>query len=141
MQVHCIYIDQYTSCKGLYLPWCTCRYSATVLYQVRFSDSCRMQCHFFKMLCSSSSKLKNIYYISSYTGFVLSSIEGRVAVEYLDTNQEVQQKRYAFKCHRVKEGSLELVYPVNAISFHTTHNTFATGKCMLFEQSLYYGSI
>ena len=64
-------------------------------------------------------------------GFVLSSIEGRVAVEYLDTNQEVQQKRYAFKCHRVKEGSLEQVYPVNAISFHTTHNTFATGMFLI----------
>ena len=36
-------------------------------------------------------------------GYVLSSIEGRVAVEYLDTSPEVQKKKYAFKCHRVKE--------------------------------------
>lgn len=60
-------------------------------------------------------------------GFVLSSIEGRVAVEYLDTQQEIQQKKYAFKCHRVKEEGVEKVYPVNAISFHNVHNTFATG--------------
>lgn len=60
-------------------------------------------------------------------GFVLSSIEGRVAVEYFDMNPEVQRKKYAFKCHRNKEDSVELVFPVNAISFHNIHNTFATG--------------
>ena len=60
-------------------------------------------------------------------GFVLSSIEGRVAVEYLDTDQEMQKKKYAFKCHRVKQDGVEHIYPVNAISFHGTHNTFATG--------------
>ena len=60
-------------------------------------------------------------------GFVLSSIEGRVAVEYFDMNPEVQRKKYAFKCHRCKESDVELIYPVNAIAFHNTHNTFATG--------------
>ncbi|KAJ0015691.1 hypothetical protein NQD34_013981, partial [Periophthalmus magnuspinnatus] len=51
-------------------------------------------------------------------GYVLSSIEGRVAVEYLDPSLEVQKKKYAFKCHRLKEEGIENVYPVNAISFH-----------------------
>ena len=63
-------------------------------------------------------------------GFVMSSIEGRVAVEYLsDTNvDEVHIKdRYAFKCHRVKENGKEYIYPVYSISFHLQHNTFATG--------------
>lgn len=60
-------------------------------------------------------------------GFVLSSIEGRVAVEYLDTDQEMQKKKYAFKCHRLKQDGVENIYPVNTISFHNTHNTFATG--------------
>ncbi|CAH1783481.1 unnamed protein product [Owenia fusiformis] len=60
-------------------------------------------------------------------GFVLSSIEGRVAVEYLDPSPEVQKKKYAFKCHRVKEDGVEKIFPVNAIAFHNTHNTFATG--------------
>lgn len=60
-------------------------------------------------------------------GFVLSSIEGRVAVEYLDRNPEIQKKKYAFKCHRIKEDGLERIYPVNAISFHSQYNTFATG--------------
>lgn len=53
---------------------------------------------------------------------------GRVAVEYFDPSAEVQKRKYAFKCHRSKEPSgVELVYPVNSISFHYQHNTFATG--------------
>lgn len=60
-------------------------------------------------------------------GYVLSSIEGRVAVEYLDTDPEVQKKKYAFKCHRLKQEGIENIYPVNVISFHEAHNTFATG--------------
>lgn len=67
------------------------------------------------------------YPVSWLQGYVLSSIEGRVAVEYLDPSQEVQKKKYAFKCHRLKEDGIEHVYPVNAISFHSVHNTFATG--------------
>uniref|UniRef100_A0A671ND26 BUB3 mitotic checkpoint protein n=1 Tax=Sinocyclocheilus anshuiensis TaxID=1608454 RepID=A0A671ND26_9TELE len=62
-----------------------------------------------------------------FQGYVLSSIEGRVAVEYLDPSLEVQKKKYAFKCHRLKENGIEQVFPVNAISFHSVHNTFATG--------------
>lgn len=60
-------------------------------------------------------------------GYVMSSIEGRVAVEYFDPDAEVQKKKFAFKCHRVKENNVELIYPVNAISFHNVYNTFATG--------------
>jgi len=48
-------------------------------------------------------------------GYVLGSIEGRVSVEYLDPSPEVQRKKYAFKCHRTKEGGVECIYPVNAI--------------------------
>lgn len=61
------------------------------------------------------------------TGYVLSSIEGRVAVEYLDPSPEVQKKKYAFKCHRTKENGVENIYPVNAIAFHKKYGTFATG--------------
>ncbi|XP_002738187.1 mitotic checkpoint protein BUB3-like [Saccoglossus kowalevskii] len=60
-------------------------------------------------------------------GYVLSSIEGRVAVEYLDPSPEIQKRKYAFKCHRLKVDGVEQIYPVNAISFHSVHNTFATG--------------
>jgi len=60
-------------------------------------------------------------------GYVLSSIEGRVAVEYFDPSPETQKRKYAFKCHRVKSDGVEYIYPVNAISFHNGYNTFATG--------------
>jgi cell cycle arrest protein BUB3 len=71
-------------------------------------------------------------------GYVLSSIEGRVAVEYLDPSPEVQKRKYAFKCHRNKDNGIEQIFPVNAISFHKEYNTFATGGsdgnyyCFLF---------
>uniref|UniRef100_A0A1I8H9V1 WD_REPEATS_REGION domain-containing protein n=1 Tax=Macrostomum lignano TaxID=282301 RepID=A0A1I8H9V1_9PLAT len=66
-------------------------------------------------------------------GYVLSSIEGRVAVEFFDTNPEVQAKKYAFKCHRVKTQDAEEIHPVNAVAFHRQFNTFATGgsDCMV----------
>ncbi|VDK55311.1 unnamed protein product [Anisakis simplex] len=60
--------------------------------------------------------------------FVVSSIEGRVAVEYFDLAPEVQKSKYAFKCHREKDKSgTELIYPVNCLAFHPVHNTFVTG--------------
>ncbi|BES98486.1 Mitotic checkpoint protein [Nesidiocoris tenuis] len=61
------------------------------------------------------------------TGYVISSIEGRVAVEYLDSNPEVQKNKYAFKCHRIKDNGIEKIYPVNTICFHPKHQTFASG--------------
>jgi hypothetical protein len=59
-----------------------------------------------------------------FAGYVLSSIEGRVAVEYFDPSPEVQKTKYAFKCHRIKESGMELIYPVNAISFHNVYVYF-----------------
>jgi len=60
-------------------------------------------------------------------GFVMGSIEGRVAVEYFDVDAEVQRKRYAFKCHRQKNEEIEEIYPVNALAFHQKYQTFASG--------------
>lgn len=51
--------------------------------------------------------------------FTISSIEGRVGVEYVDVAS--QGRNFAFKCHRVlspTDPNMELVYPVNAITFH-----------------------
>lgn len=60
-------------------------------------------------------------------GYVLSSIEGRVAVEYFDPSPDVQSQKYAFKCHRAKQADgRQLVHPVNAVAFHPL-GTFATG--------------
>ena len=75
-----------------------------------------MQC-----TCTLSYNFIKVYvffYSFASLGYVLSSIEGRVAVEYFDPSPEVQKKKYAFKCHRIKEEGMENIYPVNAISFH-----------------------
>lgn len=60
-------------------------------------------------------------------GYALSSVEGRVAMEFFDLGDEAQAKKYAFKCHRRNEGGRDVVYPVNAIAFNAAHGTFATG--------------
>ncbi|CAM0906547.1 unnamed protein product [Alopecurus aequalis] len=63
------------------------------------------------------------------TGFALGSVEGRVAMEYFDPSESGLYKRYSFKCHRLDEGRGRAVYPVNAITFHPTYGTLATGGC------------
>jgi cell cycle arrest protein BUB3 len=62
------------------------------------------------------------------SGIALGSIEGRVAVEFLDELgvEADGKKKYAFKCHRIND----TVYPVNCIEFHPKFGvTFATGGC------------
>jgi cell cycle arrest protein BUB3 len=61
-------------------------------------------------------------------GLAIGSIEGRVAIEFLqelDVSPPSNMKKYAFKCHR----SNDIVYPVNALAFHPTLGTFASGGC------------
>ena len=71
--------------------------------------------------------------------YAISSIEGRVAVEYVDPSPQEQAKKFAFKCHRQRSTStlpdgddsaaapVDIVYPVHAIAMHPVHETFATG--------------
>ena len=60
-------------------------------------------------------------------GFVCSSIEGRVAVEYLHEDSGKEQ-RFAFKCHRQIQNNSEIVHSVNALAIHPGRKmTFATG--------------
>ncbi|KAK0555060.1 mitotic spindle checkpoint protein Bub3 [Tilletia horrida] len=61
------------------------------------------------------------------TGFAMSSVEGRVSVDFFDPAIEVQSKKYAFKCHRQpSEEGIDTVYPINALAFHPTLGTFVT---------------
>lgn len=60
-------------------------------------------------------------------GYASSSIEGRIAVEWFDPSPESQTRNYAFKCHRQTVDELDVVYPVNALSFHPLYGTFASG--------------
>lgn len=72
-------------------------------------------------------QIRAIKCFPSGDAFVVSSIEGRVAVEYFSLEADMQKQKYAFKCHRVKEDNDEYIYPVNAIAFHPAYKTFATG--------------
>ncbi|TIA04184.1 putative nuclear pore complex subunit [Aureobasidium pullulans] len=61
-------------------------------------------------------------------GYALSSIEGRVGVEWFDPSTESQARKYAFKCHRQADEGVDVVYPVNALAFHPVHQgTFVSG--------------
>lgn len=63
-------------------------------------------------------------------GYASSSIEGRVAVEWFDPSAESQARKYAFKCHRQPSMDIDgsdIVYPVNALTFHPVHGSFASG--------------
>ena len=57
--------------------------------------------------------------------FVLTSIEGRVSVEYIDPARAGD--KFAFKAHRVKVDGVDTIYSVNAVAFHPEYHTFATG--------------
>jgi cell cycle arrest protein BUB3 len=59
------------------------------------------------------------------SNFVVSSVEGRVALEYFDSSSNSGSQNYAFKCHRKDN----IAYPVNSIAFHPVYGSFATGGC------------
>ncbi|CCG24051.1 Bub3 protein [Candida orthopsilosis Co 90-125] len=54
------------------------------------------------------------------SALAMSSIDGRVSIEYLDLSSESQQeKNFVFKSHRHfdKESGTDLVYPINSLAF------------------------
>ncbi|XP_030625275.1 mRNA export factor-like [Chanos chanos] len=62
------------------------------------------------------------------TGFALGSIEGRVAIHYINTSNPTKDN-FTFKCHRsnyLATTSTQDIYAVNAISFHPVYGTLAT---------------
>jgi len=69
-------------------------------------------------------------------GYAIGSIEGRVAIKYIDLNKQPEinsetktmnhKDDFAFRCHRSGEGLSE-VYPVNDIAFNHSYGTFCTG--------------
>lgn len=71
-------------------------------------------------------QVKDLKTFPNNQGFALSTIDGRVLIEYFDSSPEVQQnKRFTFKCHRHQDSftGADLVYPVNSIAFHKTYTS------------------
>ena len=58
-----------------------------------------------------------------------------MAIEFLDSSEESQARKFAFKCHRSKEGGEDTAHPVNAIAFQPVFGTFATGGKIIFPIS------
>ncbi|SCU81835.1 LANO_0B04324g1_1 [Lachancea nothofagi CBS 11611] len=56
-------------------------------------------------------------------GYVQSSLDGRVAVEYLND----ESLRFAFRCHRMNLPDTQFVFPVNALAFSPTNGHLYTG--------------
>ncbi|KAI0261482.1 WD40 repeat-like protein [Gloeopeniophorella convolvens] len=64
----------------------------------------------------------------SGNGFAMGSVEGRVAIQYVE--EKDAQNNFSFKCHRRDQNPASkdqsLVYAVNDINFHPVHGTFST---------------
>ncbi|CAD7089363.1 unnamed protein product [Hermetia illucens] len=61
------------------------------------------------------------------TGYALGSIEGRVAIQYV--NPVSPKDNFTFKCHRLTlngAAGYQDIYAVNDIAFHPVHGTLAT---------------
>ncbi|KAK3254562.1 Poly(A)+ RNA export protein rae1, partial [Cymbomonas tetramitiformis] len=56
----------------------------------------------------------------STPGYLVGSIEGRVAVQHVEDNMSA--KNFTFKCHREENE----IYSVNSLCFHPTQGTFVT---------------
>ncbi|KAK7454441.1 RNA export factor gle2 [Stygiomarasmius scandens] len=65
---------------------------------------------------------------SPNSGFAVGSIEGRVAIQYVE--EKDSSNNFSFKCHRrdstPNSKDQAMVYAVNDISFHPVHGTFST---------------
>ncbi|KAJ1628512.1 budding uninhibited by benzimidazoles 3-like protein, isoform CRA_b [Pavlovales sp. CCMP2436] len=63
--------------------------------------------------------------------YAVGSVDGRVAMEYVDPLPDAQVKKYAFKCHRsTGDDGFDIAHPVNVLGFHPVHGgTFASGGC------------
>ena len=62
------------------------------------------------------------------TGFAIGSIEGRVAIMYVDARNPATDN-FTFKCHRsnpATPANVQDIYAVNDIAFHPVHCTLAT---------------
>ncbi|XP_026281590.1 protein Rae1 [Frankliniella occidentalis] len=63
---------------------------------------------------------------SSPTGYAVGSVEGRVAIQYI--NAQGPKDNFTFKCQRINgpNNQYQEIYAVNDIAFHPLHNTVAT---------------
>lgn len=84
---------------------------------IRIFDSSNISAPSQERVSTLKHQTRCIRLFSDGAGYAVSSIEGRVGIEFIDP--EVSQKsRYAFKCHRSENNGVTTVYPVNTLAFH-----------------------
>lgn len=66
---------------------------------------------------------RDIKLIPDRSGYVIGSIDGRVAVEYFDN----PSNQFAFRCHRMKLSDVQFVFPVNTLLFKPNTDILFTG--------------
>ena len=76
-------------------------------------------------------QIKDLKTFPDNQGFALSTIDGRVSMEYFNPDPQFQlQNRFTFKCHRHPdpnpESAGDLVYPVNSLDFNHEYGTLFT---------------
>ena len=105
--------------------------------QVAYFNLNKLQMNEFKPEVIFESHLKHqtrcISTFPDATGYAIGSIEGRVAIKYVDLNKMPNiahdtktmstNDDFAFRCHRIESE----VYPVNDIAFNQPYGTFCTG--------------
>ncbi|KAK1219381.1 RNA export factor gle2 [Marasmius sp. AFHP31] len=74
------------------------------------------------------TRVVSCFTASPNSGFAVGSIEGRVAIQYVEDKDS--SNNFSFKCHRrdstPNNKDQAMVYAVNDISFHPVHGTFST---------------
>ncbi|KAL0567659.1 RNA export factor gle2 [Marasmius crinis-equi] len=74
------------------------------------------------------TRVVSCFTASPNSGFAVGSIEGRVAIQYVEDKDS--SNNFSFKCHRRDSApnnkDQAMVYAVNDISFHPVHGTFST---------------
>ncbi|KAF8907800.1 WD40-repeat-containing domain protein [Mucidula mucida] len=93
---------------------------------VRIYDTRKMDTVLHERDSSLKYLTRSLACMTDGQGYAMASTEGRIAVEYFDPSPAMQEKKYAFKCHRQTIDGVDHVWPVNALAFHPIHNTFAS---------------
>ncbi|ODV89022.1 hypothetical protein CANCADRAFT_3659 [Tortispora caseinolytica NRRL Y-17796] len=80
-----------------------------------------------RRISSLSKFTRCIRGMPSVEGYAVSSIDGRVAIEFLDPREEIQAQTFAFKSHREAGLTYDTAYPINALAFQGTTGNLLTG--------------
>lgn len=78
---------------------------------------------FHEKLAQLKYQLRCLATFPDQSGYAVGSIEGRVSIDHVH-EKDRKNLDFAFKCHRDPDNNV--IYPVNSISFHEQHGTFAT---------------